>query len=36
MRIEMDVLTIENFLLYKQDQPHFSDQQDWQKTYELD
>jgi carbamoyltransferase len=36
MRTEMDVLTIENFLLYKEDQPNFSDQQDWQKTYELD
>ena len=36
MRTEMDVLTIENFLLYKEDQPQFSDQQDWQKTYELD
>jgi len=36
MRTEMDVLTIENFILYKEDQPKFSDQQDWQKTYELD
>jgi len=36
MRTEMDVLTIENFLLYKEEQPQFSDQQDWQKTYELD
>ena len=36
MRTEMDVLTIENFIHYKEDQPKFSDQQDWQKTYELD
>ncbi|MBP7710495.1 MAG: carbamoyltransferase [Rickettsiales bacterium] len=36
MRTEMDVLTIENFILYKEDQPDFSDQQDWQKTYGLD
>ncbi len=36
MRTEMDVLTIENFILYKEDQPDFSDQQDWQKEYVLD
>lgn len=36
MRTEMDVLTIEDFILYKEDQPDFSDREDWQKTYELD
>ncbi len=36
MRTEMDVLTIEDFVLYKEDQPDFSDKEDWQKTYELD
>lgn len=36
MRTEMDVLAIENFVLYKEDQPDFSDKEDWQKTYELD
>ena len=36
MRTEMDVLTMENFILYKEDQPSFADQQDWQKTYGLD
>lgn len=36
MRTEMDVLTIENFILYKEEQPSFEDQQDWQKTYGLD
>lgn len=36
MRTEMDVLTIEDFVLYKEDQPNFSDKEDWQKTYELD
>lgn len=36
MRTEMDVLAIEDFVLYKEDQPDFSDQQDWQKEYELD
>lgn len=36
MRTEMDVLTIEDFILYKEDQPDFSDREDWQKIYELD
>ncbi len=36
MRTEMDVLTIEDFVLYKEDQPDFSDKEDWQKVYELD
>ena len=36
MRTEMDVLAIENFILLKEDQPDFSDKEDWQKTYELD
>lgn len=36
MRTEMDVLTIEDFILYKEDQPNFSDKENWQKTYELD
>ena len=36
MRTQMDVLAIEDFVLYKADQPDFSDQQDWQKEYELD
>lgn len=36
MRTEMDVLTIEDFILFKEDQPNFSDNQNWQKVYELD
>ncbi|MBM3579776.1 MAG: hypothetical protein FJX34_03280, partial [Alphaproteobacteria bacterium] len=40
MRTEMDVLTIENFILYKENQPDFSDSflggEDWRKLYELD
>ena len=36
MRTEMDVLTIENFILLKEEQPDFSDKEDWQKLYELD
>ena len=36
MRTEMDILAIENFILYKEEQPDFSDKEDWQKEYELD
>ena len=36
MRTEMDVLAIENFILLKEEQPDFSDKEDWQKVYELD
>ncbi|GDX36639.1 carbamoyltransferase [Alphaproteobacteria bacterium] len=36
MRTQMDVLAIENFILLKSDQPKFQDDQDWQKTFELD
>ncbi len=36
MRTEMDVLAIEDFILYKEDQPNFSDSADWRQTYELD
>ncbi len=36
MRTEIDVLAIENFILLKEEQPQFSDKEDWQKIYELD
>ncbi len=36
MRTEMDILAIEDFILYKDEQADFSDQQDWKKIYELD
>jgi carbamoyltransferase len=36
MRTEMDVLAIENFILLKEEQPNFKDNENWQKTYELD
>ena len=36
MRTGMDVLAIEDFILYKDDQPKFEDGQDWQNEYELD
>lgn len=40
MRTGMDVLAIENFILYKENQPDFANkkewQKDWQSEYELD
>lgn len=36
MRTGMDVLAIEDFILFKEDQPNFSDHENWQKIYELD
>ena len=36
MRTGMDVLAIEDFVLFKEDQPKFDDKEDWQSEYELD
>jgi carbamoyltransferase len=36
MRTEMDLLAIENFILYKDEQPDFIDNQNWQQQYQLD
>lgn len=36
MRTEMDVLVIENFVLYKKEQPHYDDKQNWKSEFELD
>ena len=36
MRTEMDVLVIENFLLYKENQPKFNDKEDWENKFQLD
>jgi len=36
MRTGMDILAIEDFILYKEDQPKFDDKEDWQSEYELD
>lgn len=36
MRTGMDVLAIENFILYKDQQDKLEDSQDWQNEYELD
>jgi carbamoyltransferase len=36
MRTEMDVLVLDNFILYKEDQSNFKDKGDWRNEFELD
>ena len=36
MRTEMDVLVMENMILYKEEQPPFEEKEDWRNEYELD
>lgn len=36
MRTEMDVLVLENCILYEEDQPEFQEGVDWKMLYELD
>jgi carbamoyltransferase len=36
MRTEMDVLVIENYIFYKEEQPSFEDKEKWMEQYELD
>ena len=36
MRTEMDMLVIDNFILYKQEQPYFKDKEKWQEEFKLD
>lgn len=36
MRTEMDVLVIGNYILYKEEQPVFTEDKDWREEYELD
>jgi len=36
MRTEIDLLVMEDCLLWKSEQPQFSDQEDWKVRYELD
>lgn len=36
MRTDMDVLVLENCILYKEEQPVFTDKEDWRKLYQLD
>jgi carbamoyltransferase len=36
MRTEMDVLVINNFVMFKEEQPKWQDKEDWQTKFELD
>ena len=36
MRTEMDVLVIDNYILYKENQPNYQDKGNWQDEFELD
>lgn len=36
MRTEIDVLVIDNFILYKENQPHYSDIGNWKDDFKLD
>jgi len=36
MRTDMDVLVVENFVLFKDEQPEFADVGDWREEFELD
>ena len=36
MRTEMDVLVIEDYILYKNEQPEFVENRNWRDEYELD
>ena len=36
MRTEMDVLLLEKFILYKEEQPEWQESEDWRTKYELD
>jgi carbamoyltransferase len=36
MRTEMDVLVIDDFVLYKKEQPEYQDKGNWKDEFELD
>lgn len=36
MRTEMDVLVLEDFILYKEEQPSYEEKRNWREIYELD
>ncbi len=36
MRTDMDILVLENFILYKEEQPEWKDNVNWKEKYELD
>jgi carbamoyltransferase len=36
MRTEMDILVLEDFILFKEDQPKYKDKADWRSEFKLD
>jgi carbamoyltransferase len=36
MRTNMDILVLENYILYKEEQPEWKETQNWKDEYELD
>jgi len=36
MRTDIDILMLEDYILYKEDQPKFEENENWQQRYELD
>jgi carbamoyltransferase len=36
MRTEIDILVLQNFVLYKEDQPPLENDTEWKLEYELD
>ena len=36
MRTQMDILVLENIILYKEEQPELKEEKDWRKIYQLD
>ena len=36
MRTEMDILVLENIILYKKEQPEWQEDENWHQKYELD
>lgn len=36
MRTDMDVLVLENYILYKKEQPRFNDNENWKEEFKLD
>ena len=36
MRTDMDILALENFILFKSEQPEFDEKENWRSQYELD
>ena len=36
MRTQMDILVVENFVYFKEEQPNFDDKEKWNQVFEMD